>query len=82
MKRDNDPMVSIIRRLDIIIGLMLDSHSDQQAASSVTAKIYRLSNLGIANYEIANIIGKGNNYVNAVLGARKKRVKGDVNERE
>jgi hypothetical protein len=72
----NDPMDSVVRRLDIIIGLLLDRATDQVSGPSMTSKIYRLSDLGLSASEIANITRKGNNYVGAVLGARKKQARG------
>jgi hypothetical protein len=77
MARGNsDPLDSVVRRLDVIIGLLLDRATDQAGAPSITSKIYRLSDLGLSASEIANITRRGNNYVGAILGARKKQTKG------
>lgn len=72
----SDPLESVVRRLDIIIGLLLDRATDQVGGPSMTSKIYRLSDLGLSASEIATITRKGNNYVGAVLGTRKKQIKG------
>ncbi len=72
MARENDPMAAVVRRLDILIGLLLDRTPEQSDGPSMTSKIYRLSDLGLSASEIASVTGKGTNYVGAVLGARKK----------
>lgn len=78
----DDPLDSVLQRLDIIIGLLLDGTTDQANSPSMTSKINRLSDLGLSASEIATITRKGNNYVRAVLGARKKQAKAmrEVNE--
>jgi len=75
-RNNNDPLDSVVRRLDIIIGLLLDRATDQVGGPSMTSKIYRLSDLGLSASEIANITKKGNNYIGAILGSRKKPTKG------
>jgi hypothetical protein len=79
MKRKEEPLDGVVRRLDVLIGLLIESRVDGPK-SSTASKIYRLTDLGLSPAEVGSIIGKGSNYVGAVLGSRKKSSKGKVEE--
>ena len=61
----------VVRRLDILISIMLDAASGAEAVST-TAKIQRLTSLGLPPAEIASILGKGTYYVTASLAGIRK----------
>ena len=61
----------VVRRLDILISIMLDSAPGGEAVTT-TAKIQRLTSLGLTPAETASILGKATNYVTASLAARRK----------
>jgi hypothetical protein len=65
---------SLVRRLDILISLVLE-HSPAQTGFSMSEKIGKLADLGVAAADIARILGKPLNYVTATLSQRKSRKK-------
>jgi hypothetical protein len=65
----------IVRRLDILISVTLDA-TPTTGATKTASKIYRLTDLGVSNSEIAGIVGKGVNYVSATLHQRRPSKKG------
>ena len=69
----NDPDLKfrqqLIRRLDILISLALETREDQ----SITTKIRHLAELGLTPSEIGNVLGKKANYVSAVLGGKARK---------
>ena len=72
---DNDILLKqVIRRLDILIALQIESFGGPEAGRTTT-KIERLSNLGLLPSEVAAIIAKPTNYVTATLSKKKKTSK-------
>lgn len=69
--QDEKLLGQIVRRLDILISLQLDTSLGSEAVP-VSSKIQRLSDLGLAASEIASIIGKPSNYVTAILSQKRK----------
>jgi hypothetical protein len=69
--QDEKLLGQIVRRLDILISLQLDTSLGSEAVP-VSGKIQRLSDLGLAASEIASIIDKPSNYVTAVLSQKRK----------
>jgi hypothetical protein len=68
MSEVNDQNYSrLLGRLDVLIYLTLDGN-----CSTPTAKITKLSELNLKTADIASIVGKPANYVNAVLSSAKK----------
>ena len=65
---------ALLRRLDILIALQLDSAPVDGAATS--GKIERLLSAGALPAEAARIVGKPINYVTAVMAMRNKREHG------
>lgn len=61
----------VVRRLDILISILLDSAPAAEAVST-TAKIQRLTSLGLSPAETASVLGKATNYVTASLAGKKK----------
>lgn len=61
----------VIARLDTVIGL-LARIQPMKERSKVTVRIRLLSELGLDNVAIARIVGRGSNYIGAVLGPKKK----------
>ena len=66
---------SVVRRLNVMIALMLDQMNEGQGIS-MAAKIVKLSTLGLASSDIAEIVGKPLNYVTATLAQRNSMKKG------
>ncbi|MDO8703504.1 MAG: hypothetical protein Q7J84_01020 [Sulfuricaulis sp.] len=66
---------SVVRRLNVMIALMLDQMNEGQG-TSMAAKIVKLSTLGLASSDIAEIVGKPLNYVTATLAQRNSIKKG------
>ena len=62
---------ALLRRIDILIGLQLDTAPPDGAATS--KKIHRLLAAGASASEIASIVNKPLNYVTAVVAIRKHR---------
>lgn len=62
---------TLLRRLNLLIILMLDT-SSSEGPQSTTKRIERLTKIGLPPSEIAEIIGKNTNYVTAVLHGKKK----------
>jgi len=71
----------ILLRLNVIISLLLDA---QVPSSDITisSKIQRLSELGLAPAQVGKIVGRETKYVSAVLSQRSKarRIKEKKNE--
>lgn len=67
----------IIRRLDILIALSLEQ-AEPDSKATITAKVHKLEDLGVAQAEIARILGKPSNYIGALLSARKRKKKAKV----
>lgn len=67
---------AICRRLDVIINLLMECQ-DKGDESSVKSRIEKLSNLGMSNEEIANILNKNKNHVNKELSVLRKEGKID-----
>jgi hypothetical protein len=63
----------VVRRLDIIIGILLET-TNNESTLSTTEKIVRLTEMGMSPSEISGVIGKPGNYVAAAL-AQRRRVK-------
>ncbi len=61
----------IIRRLDVIIGLLLQGEGETKI--SMVDRISRLSELGLSPSEIARILGKPLNYVTGAMSYRKRK---------
>lgn len=64
----------LLRRLDILISLMLESPMREQSVS-VMDKIVHLTDLGLSPSEVARVLGKPVNYVTGALAIRKRRAK-------
>ena len=73
MKEDNFEK-EVLRRLDIVISLMLDSTNGENTVT-IASKVLRLTELGLTPTEIANIIGKAPNHVTSILNKAKTRSK-------
>ena len=65
----------LLRRLDVLIGLMLE-RSDPEGKHTMTAKVQKLKSYGLSNTEIAAVVGKTGAYVSASLAMAKKVKKG------
>ena len=68
---DGTLLKQIIRRLDILIALQIETMGGPEAARPAT-KIQRLSELGLSASEVASVIGKPINYITATLSRQKK----------
>ena len=66
--------VTLVRRLDILISLMLDVGAGGPTVP-ISAKILRLLNLGLTPAEVAEIVGRSPNYVTAVIHTEKHKAK-------
>lgn len=66
-KKDNQ---EVVKRLDLIISLMLEKDSSENSITT-TDKVKKLNDLGLKTLEIANILGKNNNYINVVISRLK-----------
>lgn len=75
MKSASTEQQSVVKRLNVMIALMLDQMNEGQG-TSMAAKIVKLSVLGLAPSDIAEIIGKPINYVTATLAQRNSTKKG------
>lgn len=75
MDREEKHKKELIQRLDVLISILLEAPRPDKPVS-ITEKISRLTDLGLAPAETARIIGKPVNYVTSVLSGRKRRVKG------
>jgi hypothetical protein len=64
----------IVQRLDVLIGLMLDSLLGKES-STMSAKIHYLRGMGVSAAETAAILSKSPNYVTATISLKKKRAK-------
>ena len=69
----NDDLLGerLVRRLDILIALLLDSSPGTEHVQTAT-KIQRLTALGVSPAETASILGKPTNYVTASLAGKKR----------
>lgn len=72
--QDDVLLKQIIRRLDILIALQLETVGGPEAAQTA-GKIRRLSELGLSPSEVAAVVGKPPKYVSATLSTHKKRAK-------
>ncbi|MEE9167744.1 MAG: hypothetical protein V3U24_09855 [Candidatus Neomarinimicrobiota bacterium] len=72
--QDHILLKQVVRRLDILIALHLETLGGSEAARP-TAKIQHLAGLGLLPSEVASILGKSTNYVTATLSQMKKRKK-------
>ena len=63
---DEEFRALLMKRLDTIIVLLLERNLSEQITVSETAKIERLTELGLSSIEIADVLGKTSNYVNTV----------------
>ena len=80
MRKHNPPpeqigISAVVKRLDILIAVSLERTNDGKT-TSMTEKILKLRELGLAPSEIAQILRKPVNYVTASIAMRKKRKKG------
>ena len=64
----------IVRRLDVLISLEIEKPLPDKR-TNISDRITRLDALGLQSSEIAALIGKGANYVNAVLSQKRKAAK-------
>ncbi len=64
--------VQLLRKLDLLIRLQLESPSTGEAPTTASM-IVRLLDFGLTSTEVAAIVGKPTNYVTAVNAARKKK---------
>jgi hypothetical protein len=69
-KKDANAYEPILRRLDVLIALLLDTGD---GGRSVSDKAVRLSSLGLTTGEIGEILNKPSNYVAAILATQHKR---------
>lgn len=60
----------ILKRLNLLVSLFLE-RSDGKTGNSVAGKIHRLSDMGVAPADIAQIVGKPSKYVWTNLGRKK-----------
>ncbi|HYS55597.1 MAG TPA: hypothetical protein VER58_17700 [Thermoanaerobaculia bacterium] len=70
MARSLDETAQVVRRLNILISLTLDT-MDGGASMAVATKIRRLSEIGVPASDITGIVGKPMNYVTATLSQQK-----------
>lgn len=66
-----EDLAPVIERLDAVIGLLARIQPVKERGK-VAVRIRLLSQLGLDNVAIARIVGRGSNYIGAVLGPRKK----------
>lgn len=78
MENDHRSSEEIIKRLNILIALNLDSTAKN--GLSMADKISKLNDLGVSSADIARILGKPANYVTATLSQRKTKKKGKSND--
>ena len=78
MEKDHRSSEEIIKRLNILISLNLDSTAKN--GLSIADKISKLNDLGVSSADIARILGKPVNYVTATLSQRKTKKKGKSND--
>lgn len=62
----------LIRRLDIIIRLKLESESSE-TTTSITSMVHRLLDYGLSPSEISSIVGKPLNYINALVSSKRSK---------
>ena len=74
MESKNKFEEEIIKRLDVLVALFLEQ-SSVKSTLSMTDKIGKLADFGVAPADIARILGKPLNYVTALLSQRKSRKK-------
>ncbi|MBI2059207.1 MAG: hypothetical protein HYT87_05490 [Nitrospirae bacterium] len=72
MKRKDDILEGIARRLDLITALLLDQVDFDEIASAAQ-KIRRLLAMGASPSEIARIVGKPINFVTATIAQAKSK---------
>lgn len=70
--KDADYELQVIKRLNIIIGLLIDAQGDAQGASDAT-KVKRLLAMGLTASEVAAITNRPVNYVTATASAARKK---------
>lgn len=78
MESNNKFSEDMIKRLDILIGLLLDQ-SSAETTLSMSDKIGKLADIGVPSADIARILGKPLNYVTASRSQRKSRKKAKAN---
>lgn len=61
----------VIRRMDVLIGLLLER--PQGDSVGISSRAQRLQDLGLSTGEIASILGKRSNYVSALLKPSRKQ---------
>jgi hypothetical protein len=66
-----EDLAPVIARLDAIIGLLARTQPSKERLG-ITDRIRLLAQLGLDNVAIAQVTGKGSNYVAAVLGPKKR----------
>jgi len=64
--KDLEPL---IRRLDVMIALVVRAQP-KTVRTGVSDRIRLLSEMGLDSPEIARVVGRGTNYIGAVLGGR------------
>ena len=69
--KEGEIQLQVLKRLNVLIALQLDTISEKGSVS-ITNKVGKLLELGLAPSEIAGILGKPINYVTAVLSARRR----------
>ncbi len=74
MQPKNKVAEDMIKRLDILIGLLLEQ-SSPETTLSMSEKIGKLADIGVPPAEIARILRRPLNYVTASLSQRKSRKK-------
>jgi hypothetical protein len=66
--KDNADIREVIRKLDAILAVLLESMVEDEKKVSITKRIWLLHTSGLKPSEIARILGKTPTYVNVVLG--------------
>ena len=68
-------LTNVVRRLDILIALQLEAAGGPEGQRP-SAKIRRLSEVGLSPSEVAAVLGKPLNYVTATLSRKARAKKG------
>ena len=71
---DTKFQVTLVKRLNTLISLMLEVASPDETAST-TKKVERLISFGLSPAEVGEILGKPTNYISAVMHKKKKKTK-------
>ena len=68
--KNNADTKDVLRKLDAILAVLLESIDEEEKKISMTKRINILHTSGLRPSEIARILGKTQTYVNVVLGRR------------